>query len=80
MDNQGWMPRHVSHSLKEGDNLRLMQSVLGPACMLMGSARKAYPGSGTQGSVEAQSEGVPTSRRMPAEVQPLRQGRQGVHQ
>jgi hypothetical protein len=33
LDNQSWMPRHVSSSLMEGDNLRLMQSVLGPACM-----------------------------------------------
>jgi hypothetical protein len=31
LDNQRWMPRHVSSSLMEGDNLRLMQSVLGPA-------------------------------------------------
>jgi hypothetical protein len=36
LDNQKWMPRHISSSLMEGDNLRLMQSVLGPACMLMG--------------------------------------------
>jgi hypothetical protein len=36
LDNQKWMPRHVSSSLMEGDNLRLMHSVLGPACMLMG--------------------------------------------
>jgi hypothetical protein len=29
LDNQRWMPRHVSSSLMEGDNLRVMQSVLG---------------------------------------------------
>jgi hypothetical protein len=43
LDNQRWMPRHVSSSLMEGDNLRLMQSVLGPACMLMGRAMRAAP-------------------------------------
>ncbi len=30
MDNQGWMPNYMGESLVEGDNLRLMQSVLGP--------------------------------------------------
>jgi hypothetical protein len=30
MDNQGWMPKHVGSSQVKGDNLRLMQSVLGP--------------------------------------------------
>ncbi len=32
LDNQRWMPKHVSSSLMEGDNLRLMHSVLGPTC------------------------------------------------
>ncbi len=39
MDNQGWMPMHVESSRAEGDNLRLMQSVLRPRCILMGSVR-----------------------------------------
>jgi len=40
MDNQGWMPRHVESSQDEDDNLRLMQSMLSPRCILMGSARE----------------------------------------
>jgi hypothetical protein len=51
MDNQGWMPKHVESSQVEGDNLRLMQSMLSPRCILMGSARTASPEDGTQGSV-----------------------------
>ena len=43
LDNQRWMPRHVSSSIMEGDNLRMMQSVLGPTCMLMGRATEAVP-------------------------------------
>jgi hypothetical protein len=43
LDNQRWMPRHVSSSIMEGDNLRMMQSVLGPTCMLMGRAAEAVP-------------------------------------
>jgi hypothetical protein len=50
MDNQGWMPKHVGSSQVEGDNLRLMQSVLSPRCILMGNAKAADPGDGTQGS------------------------------
>jgi hypothetical protein len=50
MDNQGWMPKHVGSSQVEGDNLRLMQSMLSPRCILMGSAKAADPGDGTQGS------------------------------
>ncbi len=38
-DNQGWMPMHVESSWFENDNLRLMQSVLSPRCILMGSVR-----------------------------------------
>jgi hypothetical protein len=30
MDNQGWMPKHMGSSQVEGDNLRLMQSMLSP--------------------------------------------------
>ncbi len=51
MDNQGWMPKHVGSSQVEGDNLRLMQSVLSPGCILMVSAKTAGPGDGIQGSV-----------------------------
>jgi hypothetical protein len=50
MDNQGWMPMHVESSRVEGDNLRLMQSVLSPRCILMGSVRMPDQGSDTQGS------------------------------
>jgi hypothetical protein len=39
MDNLGWMPMHVESSRFENDNLRLMQSVLSPRCILMGSVR-----------------------------------------
>jgi hypothetical protein len=31
-DNEGWMPRHMGSSQVEGDNLRLMQSILSPVC------------------------------------------------
>jgi hypothetical protein len=51
MDNQGWMPMHVESSRVENDNLRLMQSVLNPRCILMGSVRMPGQGSDTQGSV-----------------------------
>jgi hypothetical protein len=51
MENQGWMPKHVGISQIEGDNLRLMQSMLSPRCILMGSAKMADPRDGTQGSV-----------------------------
>jgi hypothetical protein len=50
MDNQGWMPMHVESSRVENDNLRLMQSVLSPRCILMGSFRMPDQGRGTQGS------------------------------
>jgi hypothetical protein len=50
MDNQGWMPMHVESSWVEGDNLRLMQSVLSPRCILMGSVWVPDQGSDTQGS------------------------------
>jgi hypothetical protein len=60
MDNQVWMPKLVGSSQTEGDNLRLMQSMLSPRCILMGSARMADPLDGTQGSVE---DGPQGSRR-----------------
>ncbi len=40
-DNQRWMSRLAGTSLIDNDKLRLMQSVLGPTCMLMGSAQKS---------------------------------------
>ncbi len=49
MDNQGWMPVHVESSQLANDNLRLMQSVLSPRCILMGSVRMPEQGRGTQG-------------------------------
>jgi hypothetical protein len=51
MENQGWMPMHVESSRFESDSLRLMQSVLSPRCILMGSIRMPDQGRGTQGSV-----------------------------
>jgi hypothetical protein len=51
------MPRHVASSQIKGDNLRLMQYMLSPRCILMGSARMADPGDGTQGSVSDQLRG-----------------------
>ena len=51
MDNQGWMPVHVESSRLESDNLRLMQSMPNPRCILMGSVRMPEQGRGTQGSV-----------------------------
>jgi hypothetical protein len=50
MDNQGWMPMHVESSRVEGDNLWMMQSMLSPHCILMGSVRAPDQGSDTQGS------------------------------
>jgi hypothetical protein len=59
MENQGWMPWHIGHigsSQVEGDNLRLIQSLLGQACILMGSTRMTDPGEGIQGTAEDQAE------------------------
>jgi hypothetical protein len=56
MDNQGWMPRHIGSSQVEGDNLRLMQSVLGPTCILMGSTRMTDLSDSIQGSAEGRAE------------------------
>jgi hypothetical protein len=66
LDNQRWMPRPVSSSLMEGDNLRLMQSVLGPACMLMGRAMEAAPS-------ERDQESAGRAREVPARAGPDRQ-------
>jgi hypothetical protein len=54
IENQGWMPKHVGISQIEGGNLRLMQSMLSPRCILMGSAKMADLRDGTQGSVRDQ--------------------------
>ena len=59
MDNQGWMPVHVESSQLASDNLRLMQSVLSPRCILMGSIRMPEQGRVTQGS----DDGVPAAAR-----------------
>ncbi len=59
MDNQGWMPVHVESSQLASENLRLMQSVLSPRCILMGSVRMPEQGRGTQGS----DNGVPATVR-----------------
>jgi hypothetical protein len=58
IDNQGWMPKHVGSSQVEGDNLRLMQSMQSPLCILMGSAKAADPGDGTQGSAGGRPRGA----------------------
>jgi hypothetical protein len=50
MDNQGCMPVPVESSQLASDNLRLMQSVVSPRCILMGSVRMPEQGRGTQGS------------------------------
>jgi hypothetical protein len=63
MDNQGWMPMHVESSRLENDNLRLMQSVLSPRCILMGSARMPEQGRGTQGSAVS----TPAAIKQPGE-------------
>ncbi len=59
MDNQGWMPVHLESSQLASDNLRLMQSVLSPSCILMGSVRMPEQGRGTQGS----DDGMPAAVR-----------------
>jgi hypothetical protein len=68
MDNQGWMPHYMGESLVEGDNLRLMQSVLGQACILMGSAKEADPDGDAQGSPEVQADGKSAPEKVPLRV------------
>jgi hypothetical protein len=63
MDNQGWMPVHVESSRLESDNLRLMQSILSPRCILMGSVRMPEQRRGTQGSVVSTPVGYQAARR-----------------
>ncbi len=66
LDNQGWMPKHVGSSQVKGDNLRLMQSMLSPLCILMWSAKAADTGDGTQGSTGDLPRGSrqPSRKRM----------------
>ncbi len=52
------MPKHVGSSQVEGDNLRLMQSMLSLLCILMGSAKAADLGDGTQGSAGGRPRGA----------------------
>jgi hypothetical protein len=66
MDNQGWMPVPVESSQLVSDNLRLMQSVLSPRCILMGSVRRPEQGRGTQGSVV----GTPAAVKQPSGRRP----------
>ncbi len=66
MDNQGWMPVPVESSQLASDNLRLMQSVLSPRCILMGSVRMPEQGRGTQGSVV----GMPAAVKQPGGRRP----------
>jgi hypothetical protein len=73
LDNQRWMPRHVSSSLMKGDNLRLMQWVLGPACMLMGRAMRAAPDERNQGSAGAPGASAHSAREVPMRASPDRQ-------
>ncbi len=58
MDNQGWMPVPVENSQLTSDNLRLMQSVLSPRCILMGSVRMPEQRRGTQGSDDSMPAAV----------------------
>jgi hypothetical protein len=71
MDNQGWMPRHVESSQVEGDNLRLMQSMLSPRCILMGSVRAVDQVSDTQGSAAGPPQGFRKSSGRRPGPQPL---------
>jgi hypothetical protein len=68
MDNQGWMPHYMGESLVEGDYLRLMQSMLGPACILMGRAKVADLDGNAQGSAEAPPEGKSAPGKVPMRV------------
>jgi hypothetical protein len=65
MDNQGWMPRHVESSQVEGNNQRLMRSMLSPRCILMGSVRAVDQGSDTQGSAAGPPQGFRRSGPQP---------------
>jgi hypothetical protein len=59
------MSKHIGSSQEKGDNLRLMQSMLSPLCILMGSAKTADPRDGTQGSAGGQPRetGQPSRKR-----------------
>jgi hypothetical protein len=66
MDNQGWIAVPVESSQLASDNLRLMQSVLSPRCILMGSVRMPEQGRGTQGS----NAGTPAAVKQPGGWRP----------
>jgi hypothetical protein len=78
MDNQGWMPHYMGESLVEGDNLRLMQSVLGRAGLHTDRKRQGG-GTGWRRSGEQRSPGgreiriweganeCPTSKKSPVQ-------------
>jgi hypothetical protein len=73
LENQKRMPRHVSSSLLEGDNPRLMQSVLGPACMLMGRTTITVSGGENQRRTGASETSVHNIREAPVQAGPNRQ-------
>jgi hypothetical protein len=81
MDNQGWMPKHVGSSQDEGENLRLMQSMLSPRCILMGSAKAADPGDGTQGSAGDRPRGStqPSRKRLARRMRAGHDGHDAGH-
>jgi hypothetical protein len=72
------MPRRVSSSLMEGANLRLMQCLLGPACMLMGQAAKFVSGCKNQGRSSPLVLPDLALRGAPARSRPLGKA-SGVH-
>jgi hypothetical protein len=74
MDNQGWMPRYTGESLVEWDNLRLMHSVLGLACILIRSSKESDPGDGTQGSARVLAEEESLPGKVPVRIEPRRRG------
>jgi hypothetical protein len=83
VDNQTWMPCHIGNSQVEGDNLRLIQSVLGPVCILMGSAKMVDPGDGTQGpegSAEGPAKKAPALDETSAKNRPGKMIRPGREQ
>ncbi len=75
MDKQSWMSWHIVSSQVEGDNLGLMQSVLGLACIMMGSARMTDHNDGTQGSEEGQAEKTSTPDKTLVKNRPQRRTR-----
>ena len=66
-----WTTRHVESSQVEGDNLRLMQSMLSLRCILLGSFKTADQGSGTQGSVAGPPREFKRQELLPLNSLPL---------